>query len=200
MNSAVIDHVYQLWVKDLATGMRTKPRLLFTGHSAGGAVAAMLYAHFLKCDAIVGDPIKSRALKKGIDHSYRLCKLTNTALAFRSVDCITFGAPPITTKPMLPFQKDSVFLSFINDEDPVPRADSKYIDSLLRLFVGPMLKKGTKYDLPPRVLFNAGMVLIALPNGLLVRPNEFGVGSLAETVMGNKRAHHMVEYRKRVEP
>lgn len=87
----------------------------------------------------------------------------------------------------------------MNDGDPVPRADNKYINALLRLFSGPMPEEGTKYALPPRVLFNAGQVVVALDDGRLLRPNEFGAGSLAETVMGNKRAHPMKEYRRRIE-
>lgn len=66
MNSSAVDHIYQLWMKDSTTGVQSKPRLIFTGHSAGGAVAAMLYAHFLKCDDIVEDKTKSRSLKNGI--------------------------------------------------------------------------------------------------------------------------------------
>lgn len=87
----------------------------------------------------------------------------------------------------------------VNDGDPVPRADNKYVNALLRLFSGPMPEEGTKYVLPPRVLFNAGRVVVALDDCRLLRPNEFGAGSLAETVMGNKRAHPMKEYRRRIE-
>ncbi|KAH7022656.1 Alpha/Beta hydrolase protein [Ilyonectria destructans] len=183
INATVVDHIHQLWSNNFAAGVRSKPMLLFTGHSAGGAVAAMLYAHFLECDPISEDRNKSVVLKS----------------AFSTVHCITFGAPPITTKPLSPFQADSVFLSIVNDGDPVPRADNKYINALLRLFSGPMPEEGTKYVLPPRVLFNAGQVVVALDDCRLVRPNEFGAGSLAETVMGNKRAHPMKEYRRRIE-
>ncbi|KAM5360085.1 hypothetical protein ACJZ2D_013996 [Fusarium nematophilum] len=183
INEQVVDHIHQLWSNNFASGVRSKPQLLFTGHSAGGAVAAMLYAHFLKCNAISEDRTKSLVLKS----------------AFGSVHCITFGAPPITTKPLLPFQADSVFLSIVNDGDPVPRADNKYINALLHLFSGPMPEEGTKYVLPPRVLFNAGHVLVILPDGRLLIPNEVGTGSLAETVMGDKRAHRMAEYRRRFE-
>lgn len=58
-----------------------------------------------------------------------------------SQHCITFGSPPITllplTKPSLPHLRKSLFLSFINEGDPVPRADKPYIRSLLDLYASP---------------------------------------------------------------
>ncbi|KAF4436580.1 lipase (class 3) domain-containing protein [Fusarium austroafricanum] len=154
-------------------------------HSAGGAVAAMLYAHFTKCGFPSDDRSKSQILKN----------------AFSSVNCITFGAPPITTRPLLASSPNSICLSIVNDGDPVPRADSEYIPKLLCLFCGPMPKTRTSFELPPRLFFNAGQVLVALHKDegtLFVSPNESGVGSLADTVMGDKRAHSMKVYRKRV--
>ncbi|KAK0702797.1 Alpha/Beta hydrolase protein [Lasiosphaeris hirsuta] len=184
MNVTVVDQIYgQLCASKHTAGAGSKPTLLFTGHSAGGAVAAMLYAHFLKCDPVSDDREKSLVLKS----------------AFSSVHCITFGAPPITTKPVVPFQGGSIFLSIVNNGDPVPRADNAYIHSLLRLFSGPIPEKGAVYALPARRFFNAGQVLVALPRGTLLIPNESGAGSLSETVMGDIRAHKMVEYRRRIE-
>jgi hypothetical protein len=75
MNSAAVNHIHHSWIKHSATGVRSKPRLIFTGHSAGGAVAAMLYAHFLKCDDIVEDTTMSRSLKNGIKNSSDLMNL-----------------------------------------------------------------------------------------------------------------------------
>lgn len=53
--------------------------LLFTGHSAGGAVAAMLYAHFLKCDPISEDRNKSLMLKNGMKLPFRLREPANSS-------------------------------------------------------------------------------------------------------------------------
>lgn len=100
---------------------RSNASLLITGHSAGGAVAALLYAHMM-----------NKELQS--DLSY----LTGF---FKRVHCITFGAPPIT---LLPLQKPSdqrhrksLFYSFINEGDPVPRADRSVVKSLLRLYSSP---------------------------------------------------------------
>ncbi|KAF2187459.1 alpha/beta-hydrolase [Zopfia rhizophila CBS 207.26] len=100
---------------------RTGCSLLITGHSAGGAVAALLYAHMM-----------STHVKSDLNY------LTGF---FKRVHCITFGAPPVS---LLPLQKPdekrhrkSLFYSFINEGDPVPRADKNVVRSLLRLYASP---------------------------------------------------------------
>ncbi|KAH0556117.1 hypothetical protein GP486_005945 [Trichoglossum hirsutum] len=100
---------------------RANCSLLITGHSAGGAVASLLYAHMVARD------VES-------EMSY----LTG---CFKRVHCVTFGAPPISRlplqKPAVPQSKRSLFLSFINEGDPVPRADKAYVRSLIDLYVAP---------------------------------------------------------------
>ncbi|KAK3707934.1 hypothetical protein LTR37_011786 [Vermiconidia calcicola] len=95
--------------------------LLFTGHSAGGAVASLLYMHMLS------DVIKS--------------DLTNLNGVFQRVHCITFGVPPMS---LLPLQnpngrrhQSNQFVSFVNEGDPIARADFAYMKSLVRLFATP---------------------------------------------------------------
>ena len=100
---------------------RSTCSLLITGHSAGGAVASLLYAHMLAED------VKS--------------ELNILTGCFKRIHCLTFGAPPVSllplTKPSAPRLKKSLFLSFINEGDPVPRADKGYVRSLLELFASP---------------------------------------------------------------
>lgn len=101
--------------------------LLITGHSAGGAVASLLYAHMLSTSPAVQSELNS---------------LTE---CFKRVHCVTFGTPPVT---LLPLQKpsshkkskleNSLFLSFVNEGDPVARADKAYVRSLLDLFATPV--------------------------------------------------------------
>lgn len=100
---------------------RSNCSLLITGHSAGGAVAALLYAHMMSSNV-----------------SSDLNYLTGF---FKRVHCVTFGAPPIS---LLPLQrskekrhKKSLFYSFINEGDPVPRADKQVVRSLLKLYASP---------------------------------------------------------------
>jgi Lipase (class 3) len=102
---------------------RSSYSLLITGHSAGGAVAALLYSHMLSTSA---------AAKSD---------LNNLTGYFKRIHCVTFGAPPVSllplTKPDRLELKKSLFLSFINEGDPVARADKAYVRSLLDLFASP---------------------------------------------------------------
>lgn len=95
--------------------------LLITGHSAGGAVAALLYAHMM-----------SRSVDSELSY------LTDF---FKRVHCVTFGAPPISRWPLRksenPRHKKSLFYSFVNEGDPVPRADKSFFKSLIRLYTTP---------------------------------------------------------------
>jgi hypothetical protein len=96
--------------------------LVFTGHSAGGAVASLLYLHLLS---------ESPAVQSELIH-LRGC--------FKRIHCITFGAPPISLRPLqapASYKPKSMFFAFINEGDPVSRADKGYFLSLLDLYVTP---------------------------------------------------------------
>ncbi len=100
---------------------RSNCSLLITGHSAGGAVAALLYAHMMS---------------KSVDS-----ELNYLTGFFKRVHCVTFGAPPISRWPLRksdePRYKKWLFYSFINEGDPVPRADKSFFKSLIRLYTSP---------------------------------------------------------------
>jgi hypothetical protein len=102
---------------------RARYSLLITGHSAGGAVASLLYAHMLS---------RSENTRS---------ELNTLTSRFKRVHCVTFGTPPISLLPILkpdrPDLKNSVFLSFVNQGDPVVRADKAYVKSLLELLASP---------------------------------------------------------------
>lgn len=99
---------------------RASCSLLITGHSAGGAVASLLFCHML-----------SEAARS---------ELNQLANCFKRIHCITFGAPPVSLLPLAkPASRErqlrkSLFMSFINEGDPVPRADKAYVRSLLELY------------------------------------------------------------------
>ncbi|QSZ29289.1 hypothetical protein DSL72_003802 [Monilinia vaccinii-corymbosi] len=129
------------WIKPIAARLRnllqenpnrTHCSLLITGHSAGGAIAALLYSHMLSTSP------EARS---------ELNVLTGY---FKRIHCITFGTPPIS---LLPLEKPktcaaskSIFMSFVNEGDLVARADVSYIKSLLDLYSTPAPGKS---DSPP---------------------------------------------------
>lgn len=100
---------------------RASCSLLITGHSAGGAVAALLFSHMLSS-------IESE-----------LSILTG---CFKRVHCVTFGAPPVTllplSKPPAKRYQKSLFFGFMNEGDPVVRAEKAYIRSLVDLLSSPL--------------------------------------------------------------
>jgi hypothetical protein len=102
---------------------RSRYSLLITGHSAGGAVASLLYSHMLA---------QSRDTRS---------ELNELTARFRRVHCVTFGTPPLSLlplqKPNRPELRNSLFLSFVNEGDPVVRADKAYVKSLLELLAAP---------------------------------------------------------------
>jgi hypothetical protein len=187
------------------------PALLFTGHSAGGAVAAMLYSHMLSIS------VKS--------------DLTVLASQFSSINCMTFGAPPLSLTPLPRLDHGSgVFLAFANEGDPVLRlSDAAYVKSLAKLMatspsstttapktkvvrrsrgssvIREVLAPATSWEelplwpTPPPPLSNAGDVILLRdkPNGgataSRVAPEE-----LRDIIFGDLRQHTTEMYIRRV--
>lgn len=100
---------------------------------------------------------------------------------FKRCHCITFGAPPVS---LLPLQRPeprrgekrvakSLFLSFVNEGDPVARADVAVVKSLVRLYASPAPAPVTEQDggrmpvwnVPPGTLSCVGR-LVLLRSGL----------------------------------
>lgn len=203
---------------------RSSCSLLITGHSAGGAVAQLLFAHMLSTSV----------------HS----ELNHLTGFFKRVHCVTFGAPPVS---LLPLQKPkgaryhkSLFFSFINEGDPVPRADRAVVGSLLKLYVSPApgtsclanlsqialaapVKKGRRqpakngsspgslfpssmqvWNVPPSTLSCAGrLILLRHKPGAVEKHNVEACvitdEQLREVVFGDPVCHMMKLYASRIE-
>ncbi|WZH47930.1 Alpha/Beta hydrolase protein [Fusarium acuminatum] len=97
-----------------------KPHVVFTGHSAGGAVAQLLYLHY------ISHPDLSESAR---------------------FSCVTFGAPPCLSSHVdlslyQPSEK-TLCVNIINEFDVVTRADKPYILSLVDIVRSTL-------DLPPK--------------------------------------------------
>ncbi|KAK4670712.1 uncharacterized protein QC763_213520 [Podospora pseudopauciseta] len=100
--------------------------IVFTGHSAGGAVASLVFLHFL--------------FQQSPDPWISNCKPS----------LITFGSPPVTSISLTDICKDSssvgVLLSIVNEYDMISRADGPYLQSVVDLY-------RSRHGLPP--VFNS---------------------------------------------
>lgn len=127
---------------------RCQSSLLITGHSAGGAIAALLYSHMLA----VSKEAKS--------------ELNILTGCFKRIHCVTFGAPPVSLLPLkksdVPHLEKSIFLSFINEGDPIARAEKAYLRSLIDLYSKPAPGSSRSQDargLKPRLASKSSSVL-----------------------------------------
>jgi hypothetical protein len=191
-----------------------RPSLLFTGHSAGGAVAAILYSHMLSTSVT--------------------SELTELASLFSSINCISFGAPPLSITPMLKRENvPGVFLAFANEGDTVLRlSNAAYLKSLAKLMtasspstvtVAPPVKmvrgsRGTRvirqtvaaapitpweelplWPTPPAPLTNAGDVILLRDreNGS-VTASHVTSEDLAHVIFGDLVQHTVEMYIRRV--
>lgn len=194
---------------------RCASSLLITGHSAGGAVASLLYMHMLATSV-----------------ESELNVLTG---CFKRVHCITFGAPPISflplQKPSNPRASKSLFLSFVNEGDLIVRADKAYMLSLAKLLAGSkgngnsstlnlvkkashaMLKssksdkptsKAPYWPVPESTLSNAGRLIVLREKpGSQRNPSVEAITTSDEKmrhiIFGDTSMHSMAVYQQRVE-
>lgn len=194
---------------------RGPPALILTGHSAGGAVASLLYMHMMSTN------FES--------------ELNNLTGFFKRIHCIAFGSPPVS---FLPLQNPpgkgyerNVFMHFANEGDVVVRADRSYMSTIVRIVAAPSptsasnatntLRKlvsrqtlkggfqaGNKYqpprwELPPATLSNAGrMVLLReKPNSKrhAIEAIQVTDEQLRDVIFGDPDMHRMDLYKKRID-
>lgn len=197
---------------------RGSPSLILTGHSAGGAVASLLYMHMLaitpRCES----------------------ELNSLAGFLKRIHCVTFGTPPIS---LLQLQNPSgkqyernVFMHFANEGDLVVRADRSYMSTIVRLLAAPSPVCATKtctavrrkvskqilsssgyrsgnefrpprWEVPPATLSNAGrtIMLREKPGSRqrCVEAVQVTDEHLRDVVFGDPEMHKMELYKKRID-
>ncbi|RSL65182.1 hypothetical protein CEP54_004390 [Fusarium duplospermum] len=103
----IVSERIKTYIENAENANGQKPHVLFTGHSAGGAVATLFYLRYIS--------------DKAFDESARF-------------SCVTFGAPPCVSSPInlsrYRCTGATLCLNIINEFDFVSRADKPYILSL----------------------------------------------------------------------
>jgi len=189
---------------------RSASSLLITGHSAGGAVAQLLYAHMLS---------------KSVDS-----ELNYLVGFFKRVHCVTFGTPPVSLLPLSTpkskHNKKSLFFTFVNEGDPVSRADKAIMKSLLKLYASPAPKPGPStrpltwnnpdtwaaesyaygptWKVPNATLSLGGRIVLLRPRFDGTGPEDVEAVTvsdelLRDVVFGDPACHTMTMYSKRIE-
>ncbi|KAH8635262.1 alpha/beta-hydrolase [Alternaria alternata] len=161
----------------LATCLTDGVGLLFTGHSSGAAVAQLLFAFM---------------------HS------ESSPMARFKSHCITFGGPPVSNYPItFPSKKASLFMSFINEGDPVPLAQEEYMHSLVQAYTQPVTK--TEWEVPrPFYLPSGDQVVLRYEThesggaGRVVML-RVGCATLEGVLFGDIVMHSMSIYKDRIQ-
>lgn len=161
--------------------------LLLTGHSAGGTIASLLYAH------MTATKVESA--------------LSSLESSFRSIHCITFGAPPVSRYPLPTSKNPSLFISIVTEGDPVPRADPKYLQKLALLLIRRKPKVPKPLTFPPKQILNAGrLVVLRVPRASNpsqtnedVEAQEVDGKIFRQTVFTDFSKHEMTSYQKLAE-
>lgn len=159
--------------------------LLFTGHSAGGGVAALICAHIR-------------------NHSPEIIK------AFQKIHCITFAAPPVLTPLSVVTtgldESKGMTLNMVNYGDIVPRTEKNYIRSLLALYrERTEHPSGDWWDFGRPTTFNYGQIVILQDtsedgeDGARVHAYRLSQDLWQTLAFGSVRAHPMAVYLEAVE-
>ena len=132
---------------------------------------------------------------------------------FPEVNCVTFGTPPIASIPLHSSQGVSsypgLFLSIINEGDPVPQAQEEFIKTLVDVYV--LNSKDLSERYPDGVKVPQGH-FTASGNTMILRdvdPNDENTNNikpyttdshlLERKLFGNPFVHSMREYLERIE-
>ena len=204
-----------------STSESMRPDLVFTGHSAGGGIAALIFAHLL---------LYSDKIYKSLCLQYTACFILFPMLTgisgLRYIHLVTFGAPPIfssalNTKLIELHQnianvpengegddsgtRRGLFMSIVNQGDPVARADKAYIRSLVELYAktsptdASLQTSKKEWTLPPAELANAGVVIVAHDTKADIKETDWKLSIVGQRILdglvwGNVKAHAIEVY------
>ncbi|KAL9615894.1 MAG: hypothetical protein Q9160_009180, partial [Pyrenula sp. 1 TL-2023] len=131
---------------------------------------------------------------------------------FEEIHCVTFGAPPVASKPIAEIRGNATnFFAIINEGDPVPLAQEEYIKSLLSIYVLSKEAFENAYPDPPGYIVPTPKLRVSGPC-LVLRdvdpddPDETAIAAvdveakhLESRMFGNFLLHSLSIYIKRIE-
>ena len=183
--------------------------VMFTGHSAGGAIAHLFYVMSLTEGTKLSQAVSSKPstlLNFYWEIAYR-------GTDFAEVNCITFGTPPISSIPLhtslTSNKQPGLFLHIVNEGDPVPLAQEEFIRMLVEVYV--LTPKDLSERYPggvkvPQGHFRASGNLIILRDvdpddgdGDEIRAFNTDTGLLETKLFGNPFVHPMDKYVEHIE-
>ncbi|KZT19434.1 alpha/beta-hydrolase [Neolentinus lepideus HHB14362 ss-1] len=165
-------------VMKASKGAGQKPTLVFCGHSAGGGTAFFLYHYF---------QIRTTQAERDV---------------FKDIHCITFGSAAIASvpNPVHTSRAQDRILSFINLNDPVPRAEVPYAEWLAESLGRYLAVQSGHANIPP---FSPLPKQTLYPGGELVLLDEGGgvAGKLESNALSGHAfldlsAHDSSEYKR----
>ncbi|KAL9627367.1 MAG: hypothetical protein Q9204_006618 [Flavoplaca sp. TL-2023a] len=195
-------------ISDLRREHEDVSSILFAGHSAGGAVAQVLYAMSMSPDMILSKEILGKPTS--VPLQIRRSQMT---IDFHSIHCITFGTPPVTSVPLhqwpVETKRPGNFLSIVNEGDPVAQAQEEFIKTLVDVYALSPKDLESRYPdgvVIPQGRFRASGHTVILkdaePDDLDSKTIEIHTTEshlLEKKLFGNPLVHPMKEYLARVE-
>jgi hypothetical protein len=180
--------------------------VLFTGHSAGGAVAALLYLHFQLTHVLGNAKLLLFLLTSEFPDEKTLYLIIQADMPLH---CITFAAPPMVSVPDISSAlrgtvssaqyTTSQFLAFAAYGDFIARADRPYVRQVLQIYSS----SGAAAPLPdfqfdPVELWNAGNLIVLFDKSIDSDEEEIhaveATQGLGEYLWGNLHTHDMKVY------
>jgi hypothetical protein len=198
----VAKNMQSLLAEVLEKSLVGEVNVLFTGHSGGAAIAQLLFA-FMHSDSSLLAHFRSGKYSD----AYGRFQVTYFASwadnRITNIDCVTFGGPPISnTSIPRPSSKSAMFLSFMNEGDPVVLAQKDYIHYLVQAWVQPTPPVG---PIPKPVYLPSG-TQVALRSGPMEDDNCKNISAslvdidiLGSVLFGDPAMHSMTLYNEGIQ-
>ncbi|KAL2197038.1 Alpha/Beta hydrolase protein [Corynascus similis CBS 632.67] len=198
---ALLPVVKEQLASTVGPGSDRASHVIFTGHSAGGAVASLLYLHFLG--------------------------IASQTFPFLRFSLVTFGSPPVIAPSVTTLVNEhlkhqtnpGLAVAVVNETDVVARADNLYLSSLVDLYKSidslapvaettaqaqPRTRDGRYWQLPPPVYYLIGNIVVLKEldedsDDPTITAFSVSESDFSRLLFCSSRAHHKEVYQRAVE-